>query len=189
MTGRFAITSCTLAALAGPVVADDREPPVHLELGVNTRHFAASERGRVALRSASGMLPEDDSPGGTGVTMSLRFTKWMRWATFAGVEAETGSLMEAGSNFAGAYALVGARGAVGPVALYVEGAPGKRWVRYGSMSKSYESYVLESRVRVETWLSSRFTFGGAIGATLTGDVRVWMAGVYIGVHSLDFGSR
>ncbi len=186
MTGRFTIATCILVT-SGIAAAEDREPPVHLELGVNTRHFAASERGRVALRTESGVLPDDGTPGGTGVTMSLRFTKWMRWGTFAGIEAETGSLMEPNSNFAGAYGLVGARGTMGPVALYVEGAPGKRWVRYGSMSKSYESYLLESRVRAETWLSSRFTFGGAIGATLTGDVRVWMAGVYIGVHSLDFG--
>jgi hypothetical protein len=172
-----------------PASADTREPPVHFELGVNTRRFAASDTGRVALRTSSGSPVETGAPGGTGVTVSLRFTKWMRWGTYAGFEAETGSLMEPSSNFAGAYGLIGARGTVGPIALYVEAAPGKRWIRYEAMGKNYQSYLVETRVRAETWISSRFTFGGAIGATLTGEVGVWMAGLYLGVHSLDFGTR
>jgi hypothetical protein len=113
----------------------------------------------------------------------------MRYGIYGGFEAETGSMTEPSSNFAGAYGLVGARGTAGPIALYVEAAPGKRWVRYEAMGKTYQSYIAETRVRAETWLSPRFTFGGAVGATVTGDVRVWMAGVYLGVHSLDFGAR
>lgn len=176
-------------AAASPAVADSREPPVHFEMGLNTRRFSASDSGRVALRTVSGSPVESGEPGGTGVTVSLRFTKWLRYGLYGGFEAETGSLMEGGSNFAGAYGLVGARGHLGPLAVYVEGAPGRRWVRYEMSGKNYQAYLLETRVRAETWLSSRFTFGGAIGATVTGDVRVWMAGVYVGVHSLDFGTR
>jgi len=180
-----------LAVLLGSssALASPDEPPVHFEIGLNTRHLGASETpdGNVALRSISEV--DDQTPSGNGVTVSLRFTKWMKWQTFTGVEAETGTLTTRNSNFAGAYGLFGTRHELGRISLFVEAAAGKRWVRYDLMEKNRTSWIVEPRVRAETWLSDRFTLGGAIGSTITGDVRVWMAGVYVGVHSLEFGKR
>lgn len=183
--------SLTLLAvlLAGSsALASPAEPPVHFEIGLNTRHLGANETdSNVALRSITNV--DDETPSGNGVTVSLRFTKWMRWHTFTGVEAETGTLTTRNSNFAGAYGLFGTRHELGPIALFVEAAAGKRWVRYELMEKDRTTWMIEPRVRAETWLNDRFTFGGAIGSTITGDVRVWLAGLYIGVHSLEFGKR
>lgn len=168
--------------------ASPDEPPVHFEIGLNTRHLGASESdSNVALRSLTEV--DDGTPSGNGVTVSLRFTKWMKWQTFTGIEAETGTLTTPNSNFAGAYGLFGTRHELGRIALFVEAAAGKRWVRYELMEKDRTTWMVEPRVRAETWLNDRFTFGGAIGSTITGDVRVWLAGLYIGVHSLEFGKR
>ena len=182
---RLTVLGC-LASLASPAAG---EPPVHFEVGLNARRFAASSpEATAAFRTVDGTSVEG-TPAGAGVTMSLRFTKWMRWNTVAGFEAETGSLTERNSNVAGAYGLFGTRHEVGPVALFAELAAGKRWVRYSLMSANHNSWMVEPRVRAEMWLSDRFTLGGAIGSTLGADARTWMAGVYIGVHSLDFGKR
>lgn len=179
----LAVLLASSAASASPA-----EPPVHFEIGLNTRHLGASEPDNsVALRSITDV--EDGTPSGTGITVSFRFTKWMRWNTFTGVEAETGTLTTRNSNFAGAYGLFGTRHELGRLALFVEAAAGKRWVRYDIMENNRTTWMVEPRVRAETWLSDRFTLGGAIGSTITGDVRIWMAGLYLGVHSLEFGKR
>jgi len=168
---------------------DDGEPPVHFELGLNTRHFSASAgAAHQAFRTETGVEPAPPgTPAGSGVTASLRFTKWTRWSTFLGIEAETGALTERNSNVAAGYGLVGYRGELGRFTVGVELAPGKRWIRYNLMDETHETYLVETRVRAQTWISARFTLGAAAGATVTGDVRVWMAGVYVGVHSLDYG--
>lgn len=177
--------TAALVGIAGPALANPPEPPVRFELGLNTRHFAAESREMVAFRSTS---PESGTfDGAAAFTASLRFTKAMRFQTFAGVEAETGMLAQHGSNIAGAYGVAGARGVIGRAALLVELASGRRWIRYGLGEPDFARWLVEPRVRAEVWVHPRFTAGGAIGATL-GDQHVWMAGVYVGVHSLDFGS-
>ncbi len=180
-----------LVAIASPAAADYREPPVHFEIGINTRHFAAgsSDSGSDAARTVDGTAVEEGTPAGAGVTVSLRFTKWTRWNTIVGFEAESGTLTERSSNVAGAYGLFGMRHELGPVALFTELAAGKRWVKYSMKGENHISWMVEPRVRAEMWLSDRFTFGGAIGSTLGADARAWIAGIYVGVHSLDFGKR
>jgi hypothetical protein len=190
MSMRALVVVGGLVGLSTAASADNREPPVHFEIGINTRHVSASAATEhAAFRSEEGSATDDGTPGGTGVTASLRFTKWMRWNTFAGLEAETGALSQPSSNVAGMYGVFGARGELGKVTLAVELAPGKRWIRYGLQDSTHEAYVVEPRVRAQTWLSPRFTLGAAAGATVTGDVHVWMAGVYVGVHSLDYGTH
>lgn len=187
-----AVRPLMLAAVAlipSSAAAGPDEPPVHFEVGLNARHFGASDRPQAAFRTATGAMIEQGTPGGSGVTVGLRFTKWMRWNLFSGIELETGTLTEPSSNVAGAYGLAGMRHRVGPLAVSAELAPGKRWVRYELYGKDHERYMMETRVRAETWLSPRLTVGGAVGATVTGDTSVWMAGAYIGIHSLDFGTR
>ena len=174
---------------AAPAGAERRrhERPMFFEVGVNTRHFAASDPGDVAFRTTD---PQDTSVGdGTALTTSLRFTGRTPYDTFVGVEAETGVLLGyESSNIAGAYGVGGARVDLRGVRLGVELVTGRRWVRYAaSLASSDDSdWIYEPRVRGDIWLGQHITLGGAAGATLS-DRAVWMAGVYVGVNSSAFG--
>jgi hypothetical protein len=183
MSRRLAIA--LVALLASPGWAERGEPGVHFEIGFNTRQFSPPSDDMVALRTIG---PADPENSGSAVTASFRFTRHLRWQTFVGFEAETGMLAASGSNVGGAYGVTGARGVLGPVTLLAELASGRRWTRHELHGPDLGRWVLEPRVRAELWMHPRFTLGGALGSTI-GDHDVWMAGVYVGVHSLPFGRR
>lgn len=165
-----------------------KDDTIQLEFGVNTRHFAAADMSGpdVAFRST-----EDPDPAlgeGTALTSSIRFTGKSRYNTFFGVEGETGYLVgHQYSNIAGAYGVAGMRGELSRrFSVAAELVAGRRWVRYKLIGREDDSLMIaEPRVRADLWLSPRWTFGGAVGATV-GDRSVWMAGVYVGLHSSDF---
>src|SRR5687768_16487575 len=90
------------------------EPPVQFEFGVNTRHFTSTAEGDAAFRGE--MDPTTDTQ--TALTADLRFTRWMPWNLFVGIEGEIGKLTsDAGSNLAGTYGVVGARFDIGSMIL------------------------------------------------------------------------
>ena len=166
------------------------------EVGLNTRHFSpATDAKQIAFRESDTVgageagTPSFDGPGGgTAVSTSLRFTGRAPFNTFLGVEGEAGTLLgHHGSNLAGAYGVVGARGELSRIRLAVETVAGRRWVRYGldGLRSDPATWVVEPRVRADLWLGSQVTLGAAVGATL-GDRSVWMAGVYLGFSSSDF---
>ena len=161
---------------------------MQLEVGVNTRHFAEAHHDNdVAFR---GEMTTPDDPAldaGTAVTTSLRFTGKTRWNTFLGVEAETGKLLGIQrSNIAGAYGVAGIRSDLGRLRIAAELVAGRRWVRYEVLHAADASVLMaEPRVRGDLWLAPQVTIGGAVGATI-GDRSVWMAGIYIGLHSFEF---
>lgn len=160
--------------------------PMHLELGLNTRHFAAADE-HVAFRSTGD--PDPSLAGGEALSTSIRFTGATRYSTFLGVEAEVGALIgHSGSNLAGAYAVGGARHDVGRVRLAVEIVGGRRWVRYelDGTKKDPGVWMAEPRLRADLWLGPHATLGAAVGSTLS-DRAVWMAGVYVGINSSAFG--
>lgn len=176
-----------LLVLTGGVAQADKgdEPPIHFEVGLNTRHFTAVEGDENAAFRGEGVDPSAEAQ--TAVSVGLRFTHWMPRNLYAGLEAEVGKLDAFDhSNLAGAYALFGARGQVGFASLFVEMAAGQRRIRFGNGTEEDSKLIAEPRVRAEMWLSSRVTFGTALGATL-GERHVWMAGFYFGVHSLVWG--
>jgi hypothetical protein len=184
------VVGCSiLCGAAADADADRRrhDRPVMFEVGVNTRHFAASDPADVAFRTAD---PQDTSMGdGTALTTSLRFTGRTPYDTFVGVEAETGTLLGYdSSNLAGAYGVGGARIDLRAVRLAVELVTGRRWVRYAMnyASSDDSDWIFEPRVRGDFWLGQHVTLGGAAGATLS-DRAVWMAGIYIGINSSAFG--
>ena len=182
------VLACFGCLVATSAAADGRrEAAMQLELGINTRHFAAAEApDDVAFRSADPMM--DAALGeGTAVTSSLRFTGKARWNSFLGIEAETGRLVGVStSNLAGAYGVAGIRHDLGRLRVAAELVAGRRWVRYRLIGKEDDSLmVAEPRVRGDIWLSQHWTFGGAVGATM-GDRSVWMAGVYFCLHSFAF---
>jgi hypothetical protein len=186
-----ALLLCALASAASADRFTSHQSAGLLELGVNTRHFAAADPADVAFRSTDGMDPDPSLGEGTAVTSSLRFTGRTRYNTFLGVEGEFGQLVGYGqSNVAGAYGVAGARGDLGAVRLSAELVAGRRWVRYEADGPSDPNkLVAEPRIRGDIWLSPYWTLGGAVGATLS-DRQVWMAGVYLGVHGLPFdGTR
>jgi hypothetical protein len=181
--GRALLLVCILA----PAAAADEEQSgrIQFEVGVNTRHFAAANPSDVAFRSME--EPDPELGGGTAVTSSLRFTSKRRYNTFFGVEGEAGQLVGYQySNIAGAYGVAGARNDIGRLRIGAELVAGRRWVRYHIVGPSDDSKMIaEPRLRADLWLTPRLTLGGAAGATL-GDRSVWMAGVYLGLHSADF---
>jgi hypothetical protein len=174
-----------LVLTGGVAQADKPEPPIHFEVGLNTRHFTAIEGDEKMVFRGEAGDPSADAQ--TAVSVGLRFTRWLPRNLYAGLEAEVGKLdASARSNLAGAYALFGARGQVGFASLFVEMAAGQRSLRFGDGSDTQSKLVAEPRVRAEMWLSSRVTLGAALGSTL-GARDVWMAGLYVGVHSLVWG--
>lgn len=184
---RSAATTICSVLFGGAAYAENDEPPVHFEVGLNTRHFTAVEGDdNAAFRGET-----SDAAGAaqTAVSISLRFTRWLPRNLYAGVEGEIGKLDAFDhSNVAGAYGVFGARGDVGWLSLFVEMAAGQRKVRFGDGADEERKLIAEPRVRAEMWLGSRVTLGAALGSTL-GEREVWMAGVYLGVHSLEWGKR
>ena len=176
-----------LLVLTGGVAQADKgdEPPIHFEVGLNTRHFTAVEGDEnVAFRGEAG---DPSAEAQTAVSIGLRFTRWLPRNLYLGIEGEIGKLdASASSNLAGTYGLFGARGQIGFASLFVEMAAGQRSIRFGDGAEDDSKLVAEPRVRAEMWLSSRVTLGAALGSTL-GARDVWMAGVYVGVHSLVWG--
>lgn len=158
-----------------------------LEFGVNTRHYAAvAARDRVAFRSTETPDPGDDA--GTAMSATFRFTGRMPYNTYLGFEAEAGAMVGLpGSNLAGLYGIVGARGDLARIRVSAELGAGKRWARYAlDGTTDARAWVAEPRVRADLWTGELMTLGAAVGATV-GDRSVWFTGVYLGITSSPFG--
>jgi hypothetical protein len=187
MRAHAAICLVFLGGMSSVAIADKGdEPPIHFEVGLNTRHFTAIDAGgeNTAFRGESS---DPSIEASAAVSVDLRFMRWLPRNFYAGLEAEVGKLEAFDhSNLAAAYAVVGSRVQVGFATLSVEMAAGQRKVRYGDGFDEESKLIAEPRVRGEMWLGPRVTLGGAIGTTL-GSRDVWMAGVYVGVHSLVWG--
>lgn len=185
--GKGRIWAWSILLVSGAAHADKPEPPVHFEVGFNTRHFVAVDGDdNTALR---GEVSDPSREANTALTLDLRFTRWLPRNLYFGVEGEIGKLDAFDhSNLAGAYGLFGARGDIGFAQLFVEMAAGQRKVRYSDGMEDAARLIAEPRARMEVWLGPRVTLGGALGTTLGGR-DVWMAGIYIGVHSLEYGHK
>jgi hypothetical protein len=62
---------------------------------------------------------------------------------------------------------------------------GRRWIRYELGADDVPHDVLEPRVRAQLFLTPQVTLGGMIGGSVMPDERGWMAGVYVGLYSLE----
>ena len=185
--GKGRIWAWSILLVSGAAHADKPEPPVHFEVGFNTRHFTAVEGEKDA--AFRGEVSDPSTEANTAVSIDLRFTRWLPRNLYFGVEGEIGKLDAFDhSNLAGAYGLFGARGDIGFAQLFVEMAAGQRKVRFGNGFEEEAKLIAEPRVRMEMWVGPRVTLGGALGTTLGGR-DVWMAGIYIGVHSLEYGHK
>ncbi len=163
--------------------------PAHFETSFNARHIApvqAEHPGTAARTTGETTTSEVADTGGNGVTVGARFTMRTRWFTYLGVEAEAGALARSGSNLAGGYGVVGTRRPLRFGALSAEVAAGWRGIRDSLSAPDRSDYVLEPRVRGEMWVGRQVSLGATAGADLTTQ-GAWVAGLYLGVHSLDFG--
>lgn len=165
------------------------ERPAHFETSVNARHVAPAQVDHpagVARTTGETSSSEAQDTGGNGMSVAARFTMRTRWHTYLGVEAEAGALAREGSNIAGGYGVAGTRRPLGFGALSVEVAAGWRGIRDSFDTPDCSDYILEPRLRGEMWLGRRISLGATAGAEV-GTQGGWMAGLYLGVHSQDFG--
>jgi hypothetical protein len=157
--------------------------PARFLLGTNARDLATSS-GAVALRTGS---PTEVAPlGQEARTVSGQFTMATRYHGYAGVELEAGTLDVHGSNFGGAYGVLGAEHLSRFGSLGVELVSGWRGLRHGLGEDDVNTFVAEPRVRGQLRIADQVTAGAVAGATL-GEQGAWMAGIYLGFHSRAFG--
>ncbi|MEO8701063.1 MAG: hypothetical protein ABI867_13525 [Kofleriaceae bacterium] len=189
---RFVLVAlCACIATAGCALDPHRDNrPARLRLGTNARHFTSTSAAPIALRRAPASASSESSTttvGHEGVTGSAQFTMTTHRSFYLGGELEAGTLDNPGSNVAGAYAVAGAQHAGRFGSLGVEVVGGWRALRYSLGDEQVSKGIIEPRVKAELWLSPKLTFGGTAGATL-GEEGVWMAGLFLGVHSNWFNS-
>jgi hypothetical protein len=153
------------------------------------RHFsAAPAKDTTSFRTTTPPEKAPTIPEQEAKLASVAFTMTSRHGVYAGGEVETGVLERSESSAAGVYGVVGVRQALVGVNLAVELAAGQRWLRYGIAGQDQSKLVAEPRLRADFWLGEQFSFGAAAGLTLD-DQTVWMAGVFLGIHSHTFGRK
>jgi hypothetical protein len=187
---RVLLVVAVVACAVGCVHRRIYDPPARLTLGPTVRHFSATPAKDTANTfrtttpdKALPTIPEQEAKLG-----SLAFTMASRSGLYGGGEVETGVLGEPGSSAAGVYGILGMRKALVGANLAVEVAAGQRWLRYGIDGQDQSKLVAEPRLRADFWLGEQFSFGAAAGITLD-DQTVWMAGVFLGIHSHAFGRK
>jgi hypothetical protein len=162
-----------------------------LQAGVTTRRVVtrAPEQpigGTVARTTTPPDLTEQvPQVSSYGVTGSMQFTMRMLKHVYAGGELEAGPMERTGSYLGGAYGVAGAEVSSPRGTLSVEMNAGRRWIRYELGAENVPHNVLEPRVRGQLFLTPQVTLGGMIGASVMPEERGWMAGVYVGLYSLD----
>ena len=177
-----------LAAIAASVSACAFDPhrerrPARFLLGANTRDLGGNSQPAIAAREA---MPTPTEPTALGAATGVgQFTMAYR-NLLAGFELEAGRLEARGSNFAGAYGVLGAEHATRSGSIGVELVSGWRGVRAGSGVDDVNSIVVEPRVRGQYRIGDQVSLGGVLGATL-GERGSWMLGVNVGFYSSVFG--
>lgn len=164
-----------------------RDQPARLTVGVNTRRFATPVNNDPATAVFRTTTPTPEAvPTETHQAMvaSVGFTMPWQSAYFGG-EVETGKLDAEGSSASGVYGVAGVGGALGRINLSAELVAGRRWLRFASADEDLGRTVFEPRVRADLWLSPRLSTGVTAGRTL-GDQDIWMAGLFLAIHSHDF---
>ena len=153
--------------------------PARFTAGMSSRHLGSPPSSAVAARTTDPTGAQ--STPSSAITASLQFTMAARHATYFGVEAETGTLGTAGSNYAAGLGVAGLESVSPYGALGVELVAGRRMLRTSVLDEDVRDWTGEGRLRARFWLSPQFTFGAALGANPLD--QSWMAGVYIAVHS------
>lgn len=184
------VAAVIAGTLATGCMLDPRgaDRPARFQAGPNMRAInvpVATEPGQAKVAGRTVGEPDGSTERLSAVSVSLQFTMALSKHLYAGGEAEPGKLEREGSNFAGAYGILGAEHSTRLGSLGVEMATGWRGLRYEAGGAQEHRLILEPRVRGQLWIADQWTLGGAIGARL-GMEGEWMAGLYLGVHSQAF---
>jgi hypothetical protein len=178
--------------LSGCAYSSYKDRPARFNVGVTTRQIATPTTGdanQVAFRTRPSSTPPTSETADTethkAIMGSAQFTMQTAWHTYLGGEVEAGVLDTTGSSAAGMYGVGGIESPLGFGKIGAELAAGYRTMRYSTQSEDIGKYLVEPRLKAELWISDQFTFGATLGGTLE-DHPVWMAGIYLGVHSHAF---
>ena len=153
--------------------------PARLQLGASTRSFSTPPTSNVALRETQPDAATERHGAGAA---TIQFTMEANELLYAGGELEAGALATRGSSYGGAYAIGGLQHRLGIGVIGAELAAGYRTMRASTTTDNVDSIVTEPRVRGQLWINPQVSFGAVAGATL-GEHPVWMAGLYLGIHS------
>jgi hypothetical protein len=177
----------TVACVGCTARARNNDPPARLTVGASMRQFPAIQEPDAtpaAFRSSEPQPTANEGSAQTARMAAIAFTMQTPLSgVYAGGEVETGAL-DPGSSAASVYGVIGARQRFANLNLGVELVAGRRWLRYID-HESASMFAAEPRLRADIWLDEQFSLGGAVGLTL-GDQTVWMAGVFLGIHSHAF---
>ncbi|MBA3395412.1 MAG: hypothetical protein H0T89_22380 [Deltaproteobacteria bacterium] len=164
-----------------------KDRPARFVVGTHARGLAtgtatAAPASDVAARTTT----EPASASHGAKTLTGQFTMVTQHLLYGGVEVEAGVLEERGSNFGGAYGVVGAEQVSRAGAIGVELVGGWRGLRERLGATDVNTYVAEPRVRAQLRLGPQLMLGAVAGATV-GERGSWMAGLTLGFHSHAFG--
>ncbi len=181
-------TVAALIAASLPACAFDRhrrDRPARFLIGPTARGLsttppAAAPSGDVALRGTTS--PEPTAIDQDARTVAAQFTMATRHHAYGGFELETGVLEERGSNFGGAYGVIGAEHVTPGGSIGAELVAGWRGIRAASGETDINDMIIEPRVRAQLRIGAQVTLGAVAGATL-GELGSWMAGLNLGFHS------
>jgi hypothetical protein len=178
---------CASACIVDP---HRNKRPARLQLGTSARGFpVTSTADQIAVGGQVSKRTETTSSMAQlgAVTGSAQFTMSTPHHLYLGGEIEAGVLERAGSNIAGAYGVAGLEHSLGFGSVGVEVAGGWRAIRLDLDQGDVNTAIIEPRLRADVWISPQLTLGAATGVTVGGHTG-WMGGVFLGVHSTDFGA-
>jgi hypothetical protein len=165
-------------------------PAVAVDIGFHMRHLAVTPFGNPALllRTVGAPAP----PSTTAMLSAMRIGLGIGAHLYVALEGEMGSATpspeiadQTPGVFLGGYGVVGARAATRHALFAVELVGGGRDVLENYEMAPANSRVLETRARVELPLGPWAAIGATLGSSVI-EHDDWMAGLYVGVHSLAF---
>ncbi|MDX2090704.1 MAG: hypothetical protein SFX73_22795 [Kofleriaceae bacterium] len=189
------LTFTTLvAAGCGPAL---EQPIVRASLGANARQVAmpapsSNRPASIARTTTAAPQPEEASqPLDSAVTGALQFSVRPVGFLYFGGEVEAGAFAREGSNYGGAYGVLGVEAGGQRAFLSLEVAAGRQWLRYDLNATDVGANVVEPRVRAQVLLNPQVSLGGMIGANAMPEERGWTAGLFLGIysHPIDGSSR
>lgn len=181
-----ALVVVTASARVHPAWGEPRDADVMVAMGVNVRHFAASDRGTAARVIGPVMANDSDA-----LTATERLAFGLPPPLYAALEVELGNFAYTGSTRSERDALlvgsgaVGLRATVGVIALSAELAGGGLAYSHPDDTGLRTDPLVEVRGRAELFVTPWFTVGGTIGTSIVRDDE-WLVGVSLATHTSPY---
>jgi hypothetical protein len=158
-----------------------------LQFGAQSRRLAGAGPGADVAARTTGPTPAPGASSAAAATTGvLQFTMAADHHLYTGGELETGTLGPLGSNFGGAYGVLGTEHGSTLGSISLEVVAGAQWTRADFGSPDVTRTVVEPRVRGQLWLAPQLALGAMMGTSGTLGDGGWMAGLYLGVYSKEY---